>query len=370
MEKLPPPDGSGSMPPHDPGLRKLYELACAVFRVVEKTHHIQDIAQWNHLKGDNIMMFKDAVKNAMLGLVVGDALGVPVEFCSREELERNPVNGMRANGTHGQPAGTWSDDSSMALCLMESLTKGVDYADMMARFLRWADKGYMTAHGEVFDMGIATRQALIRFAHGTSALECGGTGEYDNGNGSLMRILPVALYLHRTMGPDFPHMPEAYRIIHNASALTHAHPISLTACGLYCAAVNELLCGQTSVWGGIKAAKEFYRDQPEFAFHRNAFQRIEPDVLPSLPRSEIKSSGYVVHTLEAALWHLERHDSFRGCLLEAVNLGEDTDTVGAVAGGLAGLKYGDIPEDWLSVIARREEIADLCGAFSQTFEEG
>lgn len=317
------------------------------------------------------MMFEDAVKKAILGLVVGDALGVPVEFRSREELERDPVNGMRAYGTHHQPAGTWSDDSSMALCLMESLTRGVDYADMMTRFRRWADEGYMTPYGKVFDMGIATQQALARFAHGTPPLECGGIGERDNGNGSLMRILPMALYLHRTMGPDFPRMAEAYQIIHNASALTHAHPISLMSCGLYCAAANELLCGKTSVWGGIKTAKEFYHDQPKFASHLDTFQRIEPDFLPALPKSEISSGGYVLHTLEAALWCLERHDSFRTCLLEAVNLGEDTDTTGAVAGGLAGLKYGDdIPEDWLSVIARREEIEGLCGTFSQSFEEG
>lgn len=316
------------------------------------------------------MIFDDAVKNGMLGLVVGDALGVPVEFRSREELERDPVTGMRANGTHAQSAGTWSDDSSMALCLMESLTKGLDYTDMMARFLRWAGEGYMTAWGNVFDMGIATQQALTRFARGTPPLECGGTGTYDNGNGSLMRILPMALYLHRAMGPDFPRIPKAYRIIHNASALTHAHPISLMACGLYCAAVNELLRGKTGVWGGIKAAKEFYRGQPEFASHLDAFRRIEPDVLPALPKSEVKSGGYVVHTLEAALWCLERHDSFRACLLEAVNLGEDTDTVGAVAGGLAGLRYGNIPEEWLCVIARRDEIEGLCETFSLTFKEG
>ena len=316
------------------------------------------------------MMFEDAVKNGILGLVVGDALGVPVEFRSREELERDPVKGMRAYGTHHQPAGTWSDDSSMALCLLESLTSGVDYKDMMDRFLRWVNEGYMTPYGKVFDMGIATQQALARFAHSTPPLECGGSGEYDNGNGSLMRILPMVLYLHRTMGPDFPRMTEAYQIIHNASALTHAHPISLIACGLYCAAVNELLCGKPSVWDGIKAAKEFYRNQTEFVPYLDIFQRIEPDILPALPRSEIKSGGYVVHTLEAALWCLERHDSFRACLLEAVNLGEDTDTVGAVAGGLAGLRYGGIPEDWLDLIAHREEIEGLCGGFSQSFEEG
>ena len=103
------------------------------------------------------------VKAAMLGVIVGDALGVPVEFMSREDLTADPVTGMREYGTHDQPAGTWSDDSSMALCLMESLTRGVDYEDMAENFLRWADEGYWTAHGEVFDLGIATRKALVKY---------------------------------------------------------------------------------------------------------------------------------------------------------------------------------------------------------------
>jgi len=317
------------------------------------------------------MMFEDAVKKAILGLVVGDALGVPVEFRSREELKRDPVNGMRAYGTHHQPAGTWSDDSSMALCLLESLTSGVDYADMMTRFRRWADEGYMTPYGKVFDIGIATQQALARFAHGTPPLECGGIGERDNGNGSLMRILPMALYLHRTMGPDFPRMAEDYQIIHNASALTHAHPISLIACDIYCSIANELLCGRSSpadIQHGITAAKEMCASLTDTAPYLDTFKRVDVDVLRSLPKSEIRGSGYVVHTLEATLWCLLHTDSYRACVLEAVNLGEDTDTVGAVAGGLAGIQYGmaDIPEECLAVLAKRSEIEALCQAFAQS----
>lgn len=311
------------------------------------------------------MTFEHTVKSAILGLVVGDALGVPVEFQSREELEQDPVTGMRAYGTHHQPAGTWSDDSSMALCLLESLTHSVSYDDMMARFLRWAEEGYMTAHGDVFDMGIATRQALTKYAKGTPPLKCGGTGTYDNGNGSLMRILPLALYLHRTMGPEFPRKPEAFQIIHNASALTHAHPISLIACDIYCSIANELLCGRSSpadIQHGITAAKEMCASLTDTAPYLDTFKRVDVDVLRSLPKSEIRGSGYVVHTLEATLWCLLHTDSYRACVLEAVNLGEDTDTVGAVAGGLAGIQYGmaDIPEEWLAVLAKRSEIEALC----------
>lgn len=314
-------------------------------------------------------MWEEKVKGAVLGLVAGDALGVPVEFMTREKLRQDPVTGMRSGGAHGQSAGTWSDDSSMVLCLLESLTGGLDYEDMMARFLRWADEGYMTAHGKVFDMGVATRKALMKFVHGTPALKCGGQGTYDNGNGSLMRILPVALYLHRTMGPDFPDEPGSYRIIHNASALTHAHPISLIGCGIYCAVANELLCGEgvlEAIQRGIARARAVYVGMSECKPYFKEYRRVDAEVLLALPQSEISGSGYVVHTLEAALWCLLHTDSCRSCLLEAVNLGEDTDTVGAVAGGLAGIRYGlaDVPKQWLSALAKRKEIEALCERFA------
>lgn len=307
----------------------------------------------------------NAVLGGMLGLAAGDALGVPVEFMSRASLEKNPVTDMRAFGTHDQPAGTWSDDTSMALCLMDSLTHGLNYEDMMERFLRWAETGYMTAHGEVFDMGLATRSALVQYAHGKPALSCGGAGEYNNGNGSLMRILPMAFYLHEVIGPDFPEKAEAYEAIHRASMVTHAHPVSQMACGLYCSIANALLCGG-SVQDGIELARAFYRTQPVFSpYLESKFKRVDTSVLLSLPREAVNSSGYVVDTLEAALRCVVRFCGYRDCLLEAVNLGNDTDTVGAAAGGLAGLRSGlaGIPGEWLSVLAKREEIEELCGKF-------
>ena len=151
---------------------------------------------------------KDKILGGILGLAVGDALGVPVEFQSRESLRRNPVTDMRGYGTHNQPPGTWSDDTSLTLCLLDSLEKKCDeqwaivgdlpkpdYTDIMHKFLSWAYKGKYTAHNEVFDIGIATRKALQRFRDGTEPLRCGGTSEQDNGNGSLMRMLPIVFYL-------------------------------------------------------------------------------------------------------------------------------------------------------------------------------
>lgn len=312
----------------------------------------------------------EKIKAAMFGLAIGDALGVPVEFTSRQQRDRDPVTGMRGNGTYDQPAGTWSDDTSMALCLLESLTRGLDYRDMMGRFLLWAEEGYLTAHGETFDMGFTTRQALARFAQGTAPLDCGCKGERDNGNGSLMRILPLAFYLHHAFGPDFPEQDQAYQVIHHASGVTHGHPISLMACGIYCAVAGRLIQGRgdrESLGQAMEQAKDFYR-RSEMAAWLPKFRRIDLETLSGLPRQQVESGGYSLYTLEAALWCLLHTENYPDCVLAAVNLGEDTDTTAAVAGGLAGLRYGlaGIPPQWLAQLAQKEKIEQLCLAFADS----
>lgn len=310
------------------------------------------------------------IMGAMFGVVVGDALGVPVEFMSREELAACPVTGMREYGTHDQPAGTWSDDSSMALCLMESLAHGLDYEDMASTYLRWADEGYWTAHGEVFDMGIATRKALVKYAHRVPALECGCNGQRDNGNGSLMRIMPLALFLHQTMGPCWNDEMDAYEIIHNASRITHGHPISLIACGIYCSIANEVLRGnglKMAIYYGAEKAKSVYAKRQALSAFLPEFQNVTLSTLNELPIDSIRGSGYVLDTLVSSLWCLLHTDNFRSCVLQAVNLGEDTDTVGAITGGLAGLYYGlsAIPEEWIAILSRKEDIEALCERFHE-----
>jgi len=275
---------------------------------------------------------------------------------------------MRAYGTHNQPAGSWSDDTTMALCTLESLTKGVDYDDMMDRFCRWVEEGYMTPHGKLFDIGRTTLHALRMYSSGAPALQCGGTDVRDNGNGSLMRILPAVFYLRREYGPACMEKPEAFELIHNLSRLTHGHEISQIACGLYCDMANELMNGKTITEAVSHAAltkNRWYGEQEEFSPWLPEFDFVNAETLAALPEEAIKSSGYVVDTLRAALWCLLTTDSYSQCVLKAVNLGSDTDTVAAVAGGLAGILYGAeyIPEDWLKVLAKKEEIIRLCEAF-------
>jgi ADP-ribosylglycohydrolase len=305
---------------------------------------------------------KEQILGGILGLAVADAMGVPVEFKSSESLRNNPVTDMIGYGTYNQPPGTWSDDTSLTLCLLHSLSKEkIDYTDIIKRFLSWMTEGKYTPHGEVFDIGIATRKALQRFRNGTEPLQCGGTSEQDNGNGSLMRILPLAFYLHAID-------EESFDVIHNISSLTHAHKRSHLACGIYLTIAKNLLDGsdlKNAIDFGTEKAKEYYENKKEYADDLKHYKRLFEPKFASLPEKEIKSSGYVVDTLESALWCLLNTDNYRDCVLKAVNLGEDTDTVAAVAGGLAGIFYGleGIPKKWLSQLAQRDYIEKLCNDF-------
>ncbi|RYD71075.1 MAG: ADP-ribosylglycohydrolase family protein [Verrucomicrobiaceae bacterium] len=308
----------------------------------------------------------ERTRGALWGALTGDALGVPVEFQSREAVKRNPVTGMRGFGTHNQPAGTWSDDSSLLLCSTESLVEsgGFDGRDMGERFVRWEAQAYWTPHGRVFDIGIATSQALSRIANGVPAEAAGGADEFSNGNGSLMRILPVALW--------FATSPTATLLdaVHRASSLTHRHPRSQMACGLYALLVRELLLGQPPEAALQRALFNFAAayDEPPYLAERPHFQQLEVGHLSELPESAVASSGYVMHTLTASIWCLFTSSSFEETVLRAVNLGSDTDTTGCVAGGLAGLLYGvsSIPAEWLGLLARRNEVKGLFDRFVES----
>ncbi len=304
---------------------------------------------------------KNKIRAAIFGHAIADALGVPVEFMDREELLDNPVNDYRGHGTHHVPAGTWSDDTSMTLASLDSLTQCVDYDDMMQRFCQWKRQAAYTATDEVFDMGIATNIALNRFLGGTPALQSGCSGEFDNGNGSLMRIIPAVLYCkYRLTNVG---LEEHIKLIHDISSLTHAHPRSMIGCGVYYFVLMELLenASKSAVKRGLEKAQEFYNTNTEFKH----YHRLVDSNIAELPINEIRSTGYVVSTLEAAIWCLMNTESYSECVLKAVNLGSDTDTVAAVAGGLAGVLYGmeGIPHKWYSGLIRHEQVETLCSQF-------
>jgi len=320
------------------------------------------------------MELKKKIYGGIIGLTVADALGVPVEFESREYLTQNPVTGMLGYGTYNQPPGTWSDDTSLTLCLLDSLIAGLDYTDIMNKFIGWENKGEYTAHGRVFDIGGTTRAALNQFSKGTEPLLCGGRGESDAGNGSLMRILPLAFYLYSVYGDNFTENTEAFDVIHNVSSLTHANKRCLISCGIYISIAGRLLAGseiKEAIQSGLQSAKKYYESKSEYRTELTHFERIFSSDFMNLPQETIKSGGYVVDSLEAAIWCILNTDNYQSCVLKAVNLGGDTDTVAAIAGGLAGIGYdiGSIPEEWLNQIARLTYIKEICSDFYVSLHE-
>lgn len=305
--------------------------------------------------------FPSRVKGALLGLAVGDALGVPVEFLDRNSLRFAPVFSMRGHGTHDQPAGTWSDDTSLACCLAESLAEtGLNFADQARRMVAWVQDGLWTPHGEVFDIGGTTYHALSRLAAGCEPITAGPAEEGDCGNGSLMRIAPLGLYLANAAAT------ERADDVMTASRLTHGHPRCQLSCASYCETLAALAHGATTpdaVEPGLALLERLVRDR--FPEESKPMEKLLAGRLDERPEAEIRSGGYVVDTLTASLWCLLRASSFEEGVLAAVNLGGDTDTTGAVAGALLGARFGieAIPQSWLEELARVDDLWSLLNKF-------
>lgn len=305
------------------------------------------------------MITLEQIKAVMIGHAIGDALGVPVEFCDREELIENPVIDMRGFGTYPVPAGSWSDDTSMSIAALDSLAKGtINLQEIMDNFVEWVEEGKYTPTGTSFDIGRTCLQAIRAYLISNNTSECGQVGEYSNGNGSIMRIHPFSLFASAkgmTLGKSLD-------IVREGSVLTHAHPRSIYGCGIYSMVLWDILRGadKSQIPSAIENAAVLFdgiypeeSDHYEWAFYKKLFTKTE---------NEISGSGYVVNTLEAALWCLLTTNSYKECVLKAVNLGEDTDTVAAIAGGLAGALYGydSIPQEWKDTLIKREYIESLC----------
>ena len=307
--------------------------------------------------------------NGIMGVVVGDALGCPVQFESRDEVARHPVTGMRGYGTFNLPEGSWTDDSSLTIALLESIRRvgEIDLDDIMGNFMKWLYDGEFTPYGESYDIGRGTMQAINRYKKNRKAKKCGGDEEWNNGNGSLMRIMPACLYCSVMESSGMYSDRDAIDVIHSVGGLTHAHIRSNIACGLYFFMAKYILFREGSlqerIQEGLTQGFAFYESYLADKENLHYYDRLKDlEAFKSLPADKIKSTGYVVDALEAAVWSLITTDSFDQALLKAVNLGDDTDTVGAIAGGLAGLYYGydSIPEEWLSAIKRREWIEEMC----------
>ena len=299
-------------------------------------------------------------KDILLGTAIGDALGLPIQFLDREVIAKNPVTTMVGYGQFDVPAGTWSDDSSLSLCLAESLCNGYDLNDISNNFIKWMFEGYWTPFNKAFDIGNTTYFAIVNLRNGISPHLAGMDRERDNGNGSLMRILPLVPYILNMKEED------RFRIIGEVSSLTHRHPRSILACIALCEFAIQYINLQ-SVEEAYQAMQQtilqlLKRDM--FIEEGIPFKRLvglSYEEFKAIELKDIHSTEYVIDTLEASLWCIFNTTSYKDAVLKAVNLGDDTDTVGAITGGLAGIIYGydTIPSEWLEVLAKKDDIIEL-----------
>ena len=283
----------------------------------------------------------------LLGLAIGDALGTTLEFSARDS--RPALTDMIGGGPFGLTPGEWTDDTSMALCLAETLVASgqadgdFDAALLMQRFTDWWQHGANSVTGACFDIGITTRDALQRFAR-TGDPFAGSTAPDTAGNGSIMRLAPVAMRWHRDPAA-------AARASEAQSRTTHAAAECLDACHLMTHLLIALADGQ-DLLPALAAAP---------APHGTRIGDLRDGQFTRKSRDQIRSTGYVLHTLEAALWSVHGAADARQALLRAANLGEDADTVAAVAGQFAGAIWGEsgLPRDWLDKLAWRDRITQL-----------
>lgn len=303
------------------------------------------------------------VRNGIIGVAIGDMLGVPVEGFRQEVLTDDPVLHPREYGRHNQPKGTWSDDTSLTLCLADSLTRGYNLEDIAKTFLRWKIAGDWTPYGLAFDIGNQTNDALndlyrIFESGDIESLEHlhYEAREDTNGNGSLMRILPLYFYLQHEK------LEKHFDTIWAVSALTHPHVRSALACLMYLIMLKEMEKQDSLHNAYLRTAKRMrifinknYQEEKEH------FGRLLDADIQKLPLTELRSGGYVIETLEASFWSLLNTESYTDAVLQAINLGYDTDTTGAVTGGLAGMFYGidTAPVEWYKTVARIKDIEVL-----------
>ncbi len=317
-------------------------------------------------------MFTNRCLGALMGAFVGDALGVPYEQAEREGLQQEPCTDMVGYGAHAQPAGTWSDDSSMMYGLLDALLKDGYHnpVTVMENFSAWAHQGAFTPHGQVFGIGRQTYRVLKRYqalkeTEGAefAARHSGFSEGRHNGNGALMRLMPLSLY---TLSLS---KAEAFQLSMASSALTHAHAISMHSCAFFTLFVHQLYHGNQDVAGALARTREDYvalANKLETPIPTEVRAALLNQNFNNLNPAELNTWAYVLNTLVIALWAVLRFDTYREAVLAVINLGGDADTNACVTGALCGWIYGleSVPENWRNALVQYDTLQTVMSDFA------
>lgn len=330
------------------------------------------------------MVNKNIWLDGIMGVIVGDALGSPAQFRWREELRQHPITDMVYCDIFRMPAGSFTDDGSLTLANLDSIVecKGYNLKDVADKYVEWLENGKYTPFGTAYDIGHGCEEGIETYEHYKDPTTSGSDKDRNNGNGSLMRTMPICLYAYELQKRVCTSDNEVIQMIHEVSGITHRHLRAQMACGLYFYMVKSILdnkgfgrglslkdCLQQGIDAGLTYYGNDIRNLTEMAYFGRLFDLNE---LMDTQEDKIETGGYVIDTIEAVVYNLITTISFEECLLQAVNMGGDADTVGAIAGGLAGLYYGyeEIPESWVSKIQRREYIEEMCMKANDVYNKG
>ena len=267
----------------------------------------------------------------------------------------------------GQPAGSWSDDTAMVIATIDSFIqkKYFDYKDIMDKWVKWISKSEYTPTGVAFDIGRTCLKAIKKYCNGTAPLQCGATSMNENGNGSLMRILPVALYAYSKKLDD----TSIRKLTDEVSSLTHAHEVSRLGCYIYVQFIISLLKDFAK-----EDSYRYIQNLDYSAYDKNAinlYSRILNEKIEGQILDNIKSSGYIVDTLECAMWIFMNAQHYKEAIIASTNIGGDTDTIGAIVGSMTGIYYGfeSIPFNWLDKLQRKDYLMELVDKFERSVNE-
>lgn len=346
-------------------LNNIYEKATIIdkeYNVLTSNQTIGKIIKFDNYIGVNeYLLERNIIIDSLIGFAIGDAFGVPVEFCERDYVKSLNLTEM-ITGTHNVEKGSWSDDTSMIIATMDSIINNngnINYRDIMDNYIKLVDDGEFTSLGYAFDIGNTITKALNKYRKTKDELNSGCNDLMDNGNGSLMRILPISIYCILNNLSN----KETIKIIDYASSLTHSHEISILGCLIYTLYLKEIIKSKNKL-----QAFEYIINYDYSSFSKeslNLYKRLLNKDFLNIKEDNIKSTGFIVDTLESVIYSINNSSNFKEAIITSVNLGYDTDTIGALTGAVAGILYGinDIPDSWLNDLVKKEYLISYANKY-------